>query len=58
MVRQDELGKHIIFESIFAYLVVICPVEAKHAKKGKVTFQVGISGAEASTASGLGGDAN
>jgi hypothetical protein len=56
-VRQDELGKHLNFESAFAYLVVICPVEAKLGKKRKVTFQVGISGAEASTASGLGGDA-
>jgi hypothetical protein len=56
-VRQDELGKRVNFESAFAYLVVICPVEAKLAKKGKVTFQAGISGAEGSTAAGLGGDA-
>jgi hypothetical protein len=56
-VRQDETGKRVNFESAFAYLVVICPVEAKLAKKGKVTFQAGISGAEGSTAAGLGGDA-
>jgi hypothetical protein len=36
------------------YLVVVCPIEAKLAKKGKVSFQV--SGTEAVTASGLGGN--
>ncbi len=36
---------------------MICPVKAKLAKKGKVTFQAGILGAEAFTASGLGGNA-
>ena len=56
-VRQDETGKRLNFEATFAYLVVICPVEAKLAKKGKVTFQAGISGAEGSPAAGLGGDA-
>jgi hypothetical protein len=55
-VCQDEQDKMINFESAFAYLVVICPVEAKLAKRGKVTFQAGISGAEASTAPGLGGN--
>jgi hypothetical protein len=57
VVCQDEKDKRINFESAFAYLVVICPVKAKLAKKGKVTFQAGISGAEVSTASGLGGNA-
>ncbi len=56
-VCQDEQDKRINFKSAFAYLVMICPVEAKLAKKGKVTFQAGISGAEASTVSGLGGNA-
>jgi hypothetical protein len=36
---------------------VICSIKAKLAKKRKVTFQAGILGAEASTASGLGGNA-
>ncbi len=35
---------------------MICPVKTKLAKKRKVTFQAGILDAEASTASGLGGD--
>ena len=56
-VCQDETGKHVNFKNAFAYLVVIFPVEVKLARKGKVTFQAGISGAEGSTAAGLGGDA-
>jgi hypothetical protein len=43
------------FESSFFYLVVICPVEAKLAKKSKVLFQADVSVA-AATAPGLGGD--
>ncbi len=54
VVCKDEKDKRINFESAFAYLVMICPVKAKLAKKGKVA---GISGAEASSASGLGGNA-
>ncbi len=56
-VRQDEQDKRIHFNNTFAYLIMICPVEAKLAKKGKVTFQAGILGAESSTVSGLGGNA-
>jgi hypothetical protein len=56
-VCQDETGKRVNFKDTFAYLVVICPVEAKLAKKRKVTFQAGISGAEGSPAVGLGGNA-
>jgi hypothetical protein len=55
-VRQDETDKHVNFKSSFAYLVVVCLVEAKLAKKGKVTFQADIS-AMSATAAGLGGDA-
>jgi hypothetical protein len=55
-VRQDETDKRVNFESSFIYLVVVCPVEAKLAKKGKVTFQADIS-ATSATAAGLGGDA-
>ena len=55
-VRQDENNKRVNFESCFAYLVVVYPVEAKLAKKGKVTFQADISVA-AATVPGLGGDA-
>jgi hypothetical protein len=44
-----------MFASSFEYLVVICLVEAKLAKKGTVSFQADISAA-AAAASGLGGD--
>ena len=44
-----------MFASSFEYLVVICLVEAKLAKKGKVSFQADNSAA-AAAASGLGGD--
>jgi hypothetical protein len=55
-VCHDESDKRMDFESSFAYLVVVCPVKAKLAKKGKVSFQADISAASA-TAAGLGGDA-
>ncbi len=55
-VRQDETDRRMNFESSFAYLVVVCPVEAKFAKNDKVTFQADIS-ATSATAAGLGGDA-
>ena len=51
---QDKDNKHVNFKSFFAYLVVVCPVKAKLAKKGKVSFQADISMA-AATAPGLGG---
>ncbi len=54
-VCQDEQVKHVNFESAFAHLLVVCPIEAKLAKEGKVSFQV--SSTEAVTASGLGGNA-
>jgi hypothetical protein len=56
-VCQDEEDNRINFENAFAYLVVIFLFKAKLTKKRKVTFQAGILGAEASTASGLGGNA-
>ncbi len=56
-VCQDEQDKRINFKNAFAYLVMICPVEVKLGKKGKVTFQAGILDVEASTASGFGGNA-
>ncbi len=54
---MNKIRELINFKNAFAYFVVICPVEAKLAMKGKVTFQAGILGAESSTVSGFGGDA-
>jgi hypothetical protein len=53
---EDEQDKRINFMNTYEYLVVISPVKATLAKEGKVTFQAGILGAEASTASDLSGN--
>ncbi len=42
---QDELDKSVNFENSFAYLVPVCPVAAKAAKKTKVPFDANVSGA-------------
>jgi hypothetical protein len=42
-VHQDETDKRVNFESSFAYLVVVCPVEAKLAKKGRGGHSSGMS---------------
>jgi len=44
-IHQDELDKRVNFENSFAYLVPVCPVAAKAAKKTKVSFDVNVSGA-------------
>ncbi len=51
---QDEQDKRVNVESAFRYLVVVCPIEAKLARNGKISFQV--SGTESVAASGLGGN--
>jgi hypothetical protein len=56
-VCRDEQDKRINFENASAYLIVFCLIKATLAKKGKVIFQARILGAEASTVSGLGGNA-
>ncbi len=42
---QDELDKRVNFENSFDYLVPVCLVAAKAAKKTKVSFDVNVSGA-------------
>ena len=57
-IRQDELDKRVNFENSFAYLVPVCPVAAKAAKKTKVPFDANVSGAAGgikSPGGGLGG---
>ena len=56
-IRQDELDKRVNFENSFAYLVPVCPVADKAAKKTKVSFDVNVSGAAGGIKSpgGLGG---
>ena len=56
-IRQDKLDKRVNFENSFAYLVPVCTVAAKAAKKTKVSFDVNVSGAAGGIKSpgGLGG---
>jgi hypothetical protein len=55
-VRQHEADKHVNFENTFAYLVPVCPVTPKTAKKtGKVAFDASVSGTSGKTQWGLGG---
>ncbi len=44
-IHQDELNKCVNFENSFAYLVPVCPVAAKAAKKTKVSFNANVSAA-------------
>ncbi len=59
-VCQDEADKRVNFENTFAYLVPVCPVTTKTAKKtGKVVFNASVSGTSGKTQGGLrGGNAN
>jgi hypothetical protein len=54
---QDELDKRVNFENLFAYLVPVCPVAAKAAKKTKVSFDTNVSaaGGKKHPGGGLGG---
>jgi len=56
-VRQDEVNKRVNFENSFTFLAPTCPVTAKVAKKGRVSFDANISGTNGNhTHGGLGGD--
>ncbi len=43
-VRQDDADKCINFEEAFTFLAPSCPVLAKAAKKGRVSFEANVSG--------------
>jgi hypothetical protein len=56
-VRQDNADKHINFENAFTFLAPSCPVVAKAAKKGRVSFEANVSGTGGKPhQGGLGGD--
>jgi len=55
-VCQDEVNKRVNFENSFTFLAPTCPVTAKVAKKGRVSFDANISGTNGKTHGGLGGD--
>jgi hypothetical protein len=56
-VRQDDADKRVNFENAFTFLAPSCPVIAKAAKKGRVTFEANVSGTGGKPhQGGLGGD--
>ncbi len=56
-VRQDDADKRINFENAFTFLAPSCPVVAKAAKKGRVSFVANVSGTGGKPCQGgLGGD--
>jgi len=55
-VCQDEVDKRVNFESSFTFLAPTCPVTAKAAKKGRVSFDANVSGTNGKPQGGLGGD--
>ena len=55
-VRQDEGDKRVNFESSFTFLAPTCPVTAKVAKKGRVSFDANVSSTNGTSQGGIGGD--
>jgi hypothetical protein len=57
-VRQDDADRCINFKNAFTFLAPSCPVLAKAAKKGRVSFEANVSGAAGGKPhqGGLGGD--
>jgi hypothetical protein len=56
-VCHDDANKHINFDNAFTFLAPSCPVLAKAAKKGRVSFKANVSGTGGKThQGGLGGD--
>jgi hypothetical protein len=56
-VCQDDANNHINFKNAFTILAPSCPVIAKAAKKGRVSFEANVSGTGGkSHQGGLGGD--
>ena len=55
-VCQDKGDKRVNFESSFTFLAPTCPVTAKVAKKGRVSFDANVSGTNGTPEGGLGGD--
>jgi hypothetical protein len=56
-VHQDDADKRINFKNAFTFLAPSCPVIAKAAKKGRVSFEANVSGTGGKPhQGGLGGD--
>ncbi len=56
-VRHDDANKRINFKNAFTFLAPSCPLVAKAAKKGRVSFEANVSGTGGKPHhGGLGGD--
>ena len=53
---KDDADKRVNFENSFTFLAPTCPVTAKVAKKGRVSFDANVSGTNCKPQGGLGGD--
>jgi hypothetical protein len=57
VVHQDDADKRINFKNAFTFLAPFCPILAKATKKGRVSFEVNVSGTGGKPhQGGLGGD--
>jgi hypothetical protein len=55
-VCQDDADKRVNFVNSFTFLAPTCPVTAKVAKKGRVSFDANVSDTNGKPHGGLGGD--
>jgi hypothetical protein len=55
-VCQDDANKRVNFENAFTFLAPTCPVAAKAAKKGRVSFEANVLSTNMKAQAGLGGD--
>ncbi len=55
-VCQDDANKRVNFENAFTFLAPTCPVAAKAAKKGGISFDANVSSANMKAQAGLGRD--
>jgi hypothetical protein len=55
-VCQDDANKRVNFENAFMFLSPTCPVAAKAAKKGRISFDANVLSTNLKAQAGLGGD--
>jgi hypothetical protein len=56
VVHQDDANKRVNFENAFMFLAPTCPVAAKAAKKGRVSFEANVLSTNMKAQAGLNGD--
>ncbi len=55
-VCQNDANKRVNFENAFTFLAPLCPVAAKAATKGRISFDAKVSSTNIKAQAGLGGD--